>query len=1090
MRNLLIIFSLIIFIIITNVSSIWSCHLESHSCLIDVLASPQVGQHRHVPADVDITLLCGATMAIWYYEDRVVHSGSTWLLERAQAQQSGQYACHYDQVKWANLTLQIGNGNNDSQDMASDLASLEAVELYLQPLNMSLLPRLSHPLEPFVQRNSGGMFQLNCSPAPTPPWLNVSWYHNNTQVLASSRIRLKKLMLTVWQLQPEDAGDYRCRLCNKHGCTHSNNSHLEVITRQHTAPILSLDYPHNVSVVMFEHARFDCKLEDSQLEPQITWLHQLQPGDVNLLLQRLRKQTTTLQDDDEVQTLLTSKDEPQVLRLGSVEPVDAGWYICVAENPVGRTVAAAYLDVLAAPVDTTTAATIVATTSTTSMETTTTTTASVSAAANNDDDNDDDNGDVTVEHLEFKKELLRLQHYVSGKTIVLSCPVNGHPKPSITWTFNKDNTGYRPLERQIGDYKYRRWSLIMDDAITTDSALYMCKLCNIVGCIQFEFSVVITDRIRAAPIIRIADNKTALVNTKVELKCEVLSDIGAKISWIRVMQSNRSVNQDQDVVRVPLNTSQEHGLLVLNNVTHKEEGWYTCTAASSLGTSNASLYLHVVDHLPFLHVGELLRSHPMGFTVTVVMILMLFMLGSAFIVYILRRLRREKLLKHRIETVHQWTKKVIIYKPDSLEGSSCAAGDLQIPVIKIEKQRTTFSNTTTGGSSDPAQAFNEYEFPLDSNWEIPRQQLSLGSILGEGAFGRVVMAEADGLARSPPPVGSTMGTIVAVKMVKEEHTDADMASLVREMEVMKMIGKHINIINLLGCCSQNGPLWVIVEYAPHGNLKDFLKLNRPGTLQRRSDSDGYLDDKSTVRQQQLGEKELIMFAFQIARGMEYLASRRCIHRDLAARNVLVSDGYVMKIADFGLARDIQDTEYYRKNTNGRLPIKWMAPESLQEKFYDSQSDVWSYGVLLWEIMTYGEQPYPNIMSAEELYSYLVTGQRMEKPSMCTINIYLVMRQCWNFESSARPTFAELVESFDGILQQYSSNPNDAYLDLSMPMLETPPSSVKQKHLIDAYQSTRPSLSIADVSKYKKTYARFTNKEKSSREFVAKRATLA
>jgi len=254
--------------------------------------------------------------------------------------------------------------------------------------------------------------------------------------------------------------------------------------------------------------------------------------------------------------------------------------------------------------------------------------------------------------------------------------------------------------------------------------------------------------------------------------------------------------------------------------------------------------------------------------------LLLLLLGSAFIVYILRRLRREKLLKHRIETVHQWTKKVIIYKPDSLEGSSCAVGDLQIPVIKIEKQRTTFSNTTTGGSSDPAQAFNEYEFPLDSNWEIPRQQLSLGSILGEGAFGRVVMAEADGLPRSPPPVGSTMGTIVAVKMVKEEHTDADMASLVREMEVMKMIGKHINIINLLGCCSQNGPLWVIVEYAPHGNLKDFLKQNRPGTLQKRSDSDGYLDDRSMVRHQQLGEKDLIMFAFQIARGMEYLASRR------------------------------------------------------------------------------------------------------------------------------------------------------------------------------------------------------------------------
>jgi len=244
-------------------------------------------------------------------------------------------------------------------------------------------------------------------------------------------------------------------------------------------------------------------------------------------------------------------------------------------------------------------------------------------------------------------------------------------------------------------------------------------------------------------------------------------------------------------------------------------------------------------------------------------------LGSAFTTFMLRRLRREKLMKLRIETVHQWTKKVIIYRPGGDEGSGCSSGDLQMPVIRIEKQRTTVSTTGTGGA-DPAQGFNEYEFPLDSNWEIPRQQLNLGSILGEGAFGRVVMAEAEGLPRSP----QLAETIVAVKMVKEEHTDTDMASLVREMEVMKMIGKHINIINLLGCCSQGGPLWVIVEFAPHGNLKDFLKQNRPGAPQRRSDSDGYLDDKPLIPAQQLGEKELTKFAFQIARGMEYLASRR------------------------------------------------------------------------------------------------------------------------------------------------------------------------------------------------------------------------
>lgn len=170
-----------------------------------------------------------------------------------------------------------------------------------------------------------------------------------------------------------------------------------------------------------------------------------------------------------------------------------------------------------------------------------------------------------------------------------------------------------------------------------------------------------------------------------------------------------------------------------------------------------------------------------------------------------------------------------------------------------------------------------------------------------------------------------------------------------------MIGKHVNIINLLGCCCKDGPLYVIVEYAPHGNLKNFLRSHRFGSNYEATNE----KEKKILTQ-----KELISFAYQIARGMEHLASRRvcvkdskfscpywnnlliffrfllqCIHRDLAARNILVSDNYVMKIADFGLARDIHDQEYYRKTTTGKLPIRWMAPESLEEKFYDSQSDV-------------------------------------------------------------------------------------------------------------------------------------------------------
>lgn len=222
-----------------------------------------------------------------------------------------------------------------------------------------------------------------------------------------------------------------------------------------------------------------------------------------------------------------------------------------------------------------------------------------------------------------------------------------------------------------------------------------------------------------------------------------------------------------------------------------------------------------------------------------------------------RKYKHEKLMKHRaMETVHQWTKKIIIVKPDA---QTVNPEIMQIPIVKIEKQRTTLVQQPS--SCGDSNGFNEYEFPLDSNWEFSRNQLTLGQTLGEGAFGRVVMAEAHGLAKGSPSL------IVAVKMVKEGHTDTDMASLVREMEVMKMIGKHINIINLLGCCSQDGPLYVIVEYAPHGNLKDFLKKHRP--MSEFEVGMCHEPDRKEVLQ-----KELISMAFQVARGMEYLASRR------------------------------------------------------------------------------------------------------------------------------------------------------------------------------------------------------------------------
>ncbi|CAL4126368.1 unnamed protein product, partial [Meganyctiphanes norvegica] len=327
----------------------------------------------------------------------------------------------------------------------------------------------------------------------------------------------------------------------------------------------------------------------------------------------------------------------------------------------------------------------------------------------------------------------------------------------------------------------------------------------------------------------------------------------------------------------------------------------------------------------------------------------------------------------------QWIKKVIIERQNSYshpqviverQNSDASQEPLLVPTIKIERCQ---SRSRLGSEMT---SISEYELPLDSDWEFPRSKLIMGESLGEGAFGKVVKAQAHGLIKPDTP------ETVAVKMLKEGHTDSELMDLVSEMEMMKMIGTHMNIINLLGCCTQHGPLYVIVEYAAHGNLRDYLRNSRP--------SSGY---ECAIGQEteMLTQKDLISFSYQVARGMEYLSSRKCIHRDLAARNILVSDKRIVKIADFGLARDIHSQDYYRKTSEGRLPVKWMAPEALFHRVYTSQSDVWAFGILLWEIMTLGGTPYPSVPSVEKLFQLLRDGHRMEKPTNCSLEIFYWVR---------------------------------------------------------------------------------------------------
>uniref|UniRef100_A0A8D9E3Q1 receptor protein-tyrosine kinase n=1 Tax=Cacopsylla melanoneura TaxID=428564 RepID=A0A8D9E3Q1_9HEMI len=355
------------------------------------------------------------------------------------------------------------------------------------------------------------------------------------------------------------------------------------------------------------------------------------------------------------------------------------------------------------------------------------------------------------------------------------------------------------------------------------------------------------------------------------------------------------------------------------------------------------------------------------------------------------------------EELSGWRKKIII-EPQTPSGPD---DPLPMPLVKLEKYRSKHSNGSKETSDGMIMC--EYDIPLDDRWEFPRQSLSLGKTLGEGAFGKVIRAEAEGI------IQSGIMTTVAVKMLKEGHTDGDMINLVSEMEVIKMIGSHINIINLLGICTQEGPLYIIVEYAEHNNLRDFLRKHEP-------------KENTYVNEFVITQRDLISFAYQITNGMKYLHSKRCIHRDLAARNVLVSKNYTMKIADFGLARDVNNQDYYRQRTDGAVPVRWVAPEALFHRFYTYQSDVWSFGILLWEIMTFGGSPYPSVPNVEKLFQLLRNGHRMECPSNCPEEVYEIMQACWKSDPTERPQFSDLVSKLDNMLERKTMIENKHYIN--------------------------------------------------------------
>ena len=334
--------------------------------------------------------------------------------------------------------------------------------------------------------------------------------------------------------------------------------------------------------------------------------------------------------------------------------------------------------------------------------------------------------------------------------------------------------------------------------------------------------------------------------------------------------------------------------------------------------------------------------------------------------------------------------------------------------------------------------------------------------------------------------------VVAVKMLKESANMEQKQALIAELKILIHLGRHVNIVNLLAACTvglMRGELLVIVEYCCYGSLRDHLIRNKDMFVNQIDPATGRIDtniktvqvnqyenvikspetsshryandyvtsssisyttmnegDEATVkiihpglrqtshascvRRSTVTTSDLICMSFQVARGMEYLSNRNLIHRDLAARNVLLAECNIIKICDFGLAKECKYDGYVKRG-EGPMPIKWMAVESIIDKLFNVKTDIWSFAVTCWELFSLGADPYDGMRVDLDFVNRIQEGFRMSKPSTCPVVYFWnqVITRCWDIDANRRPDFSELSHLLGQFLE---SGVRDYYVDLNDP----------------------------------------------------------